>query len=85
MTTSGEVILVAGRRVVEAYRLDRYDNLFPRPAVQHFLVVEAYRLDRYDNSALAPLSSRAKVVEAYRLDRYDNLNHLPHCRTPEWL
>ena len=39
--------------VVEAYRLDRYDNLF------YFFykvvdddVVEAYRLDRYDNRHL---------------------------------
>ncbi len=35
--------------VVEAYRLDRYDNeqLLFREAVK--VVVEAYRLDRYDN------------------------------------
>ena len=37
------------RVVVEAYRLDRYDNyllVFERSISE---VVEAYRLDRYDN------------------------------------
>ena len=38
--------------VVEAYRLDRYDNY---PTWSHrsaWKVVEAYRLDRYDNFGL---------------------------------
>ena len=36
--------------VVEAYRLDRYDNiLFNLNIVFMIVVVEAYRLDRYDN------------------------------------
>ena len=37
-------------RVVEAYRLDRYDNFYSSgtfPCLPR--VVEAYRLDRYDN------------------------------------
>ena len=36
-------------RVVEAYRLDRYDNIGVSTAEVVSLVVEAYRLDRYDN------------------------------------
>ena len=38
------------RTVVEAYRLDRYDNN-TSVITGHlgFMVVEAYRLDRYDN------------------------------------
>ena len=36
--------------VVEAYRLDRYDNLkLVSNEVLPEAVVEAYRLDRYDN------------------------------------
>ena len=35
--------------VVEAYRLDRYDNILHVPALEGIGVVEAYRLDRYDN------------------------------------
>ena len=37
--------------VVEAYRLDRYDNLVKTEnlSVGQRAVVEAYRLDRYDN------------------------------------
>ena len=47
-TRCGKFILVK-RVVVEAYRLDRYDN--KKSAILHprYLVVEAYRLDRYDN------------------------------------
>ena len=41
------------RDVVEAYRLDRYDNLcFYVQQVHCRRVVEAYRLDRYDNFGL---------------------------------
>ena len=41
------------RAVVEAYRLDRYDNRVVHPnGILLHLVVEAYRLDRYDNSLL---------------------------------
>ena len=35
--------------VVEAYRLDRYDNLVIVSLDTFTHVVEAYRLDRYDN------------------------------------
>ena len=37
------------KKVVEAYRLDRYDNLMMPALMMSSLVVEAYRLDRYDN------------------------------------
>ena len=49
MTTDAEELLNSILKVVEAYRLDRYDNeqLLFREAVK--VVVEAYRLDRYDN------------------------------------
>ena len=46
--------------VVEAYRLDRYDNFsFRRPIADGF-VVEAYRLDRYDNLRVASSDSTWK-------------------------
>ena len=35
--------------VVEAYRLDRYDNFKSKYSSILLQVVEAYRLDRYDN------------------------------------
>ena len=35
--------------VVEAYRLDRYDNFEKQRRKCYLPVVEAYRLDRYDN------------------------------------
>ena len=35
--------------VVEAYRLDRYDNTQTMQSSVGITVVEAYRLDRYDN------------------------------------
>ena len=35
--------------VVEAYRLDRYDNSSKYQKYNSGRVVEAYRLDRYDN------------------------------------
>ena len=60
------------RTVVEAYRLDRYDNFIGVILNQIIVVVEAYRLDRYDNSLRLTLRLRLLVVEAYRLDRYDN-------------
>ena len=49
MTTQTIVVAIPLVSVVEAYRLDRYDNsdVFRRLRFQH--VVEAYRLDRYDN------------------------------------
>ena len=37
------------RTVVEAYRLDRYDNFNFFFSQSTVFVVEAYRLDRYDN------------------------------------
>ena len=58
--------------VVEAYRLDRYDNIWSLCKVVENQVVEAYRLDRYDNIGISNCSTLIKVVEAYRLDRYDN-------------
>ena len=62
-----------GALVVEAYRLDRYDNLLSFFRRRFYRVVEAYRLDRYDNFCTKPDSDKvAEVVEAYRLDRYDN-------------
>ena len=49
MTTCPKIFDVTRRAVVEAYRLDRYDN-FPIPgSTVDIIVVEAYRLDRYDN------------------------------------
>ena len=60
------------RQVVEAYRLDRYDNTLAE-ALHHWTkVVEAYRLDRYDNPFFDTAEPEPFVVEAYRLDRYDN-------------
>ena len=59
-------------QVVEAYRLDRYDNLVPFRTTLTLAVVEAYRLDRYDNPVRQVARIAALVVEAYRLDRYDN-------------
>ena len=44
-TISGDYLYV-----VEAYRLDRYDNFHSWKDRSHAeFVVEAYRLDRYDN------------------------------------
>ena len=59
-------------KVVEAYRLDRYDNSLFILMSRNNCVVEAYRLDRYDNFSLAVELLTNRVVEAYRLDRYDN-------------
>jgi len=47
--------------VVEAYRLDRYDNFAGVALAGVHIVVEAYRLDRYDNQSLQ-LSFRATVL-----------------------
>ncbi len=58
--------------VVEAYRLDRYDNRHQGSPELNIDVVEAYRLDRYDNFVVAIIAGDFVVVEAYRLDRYDN-------------
>ena len=49
MTTSNVETRELTRYVVEAYRLDRYDNLLASLTELYFAVVEAYRLDRYDN------------------------------------
>ena len=73
MTTTRPLKIPGNYRVVEAYRLDKYDNI--EEAVQETYppwVVEAYRLDKYDNiwSNLRYIS--VQVVEAYRLDKYDN-------------
>ena len=58
--------------VVEAYRLDRYDNSNRCCPFFSGWVVEAYRLDRYDNKPQPKRNLPVFVVEAYRLDRYDN-------------
>ena len=42
-------------QVVEAYRLDRYDNLNLPSLTILVSVVEAYRLDRYDNFHMASI------------------------------
>ena len=66
--------------VVEAYRLDRYDNC--KTSFLDFRlirVVEAYRLDRYDNYKVLVVLFPALVVEAYRLDRYDNKLGIRSC------
>ena len=49
------------RLVVEAYRLDRYDNCNSFNELYFNSVVEAYRLDRYDN-ALAALLARLTML-----------------------
>ena len=49
MTTSVIVFLLPRCFVVEAYRLDRYDNIYFSNGYFTGTVVEAYRLDRYDN------------------------------------
>ena len=82
MTTSAFDFLHSSRSVVEAYRLDRYDNFDLDFSVLYFQVVEAYRLDRYDNPKRYRLNYALFVVEAYRLDRYDNSclkQKSPHC------
>ena len=61
MTTPSFFLRFPLPRVVEAYRLDRYDNIVFCPlGLRRFPVgrgrsnVEAYRLDRYDNIVFAP-------------------------------
>ena len=55
MTTSPKLLAFPLYGVVEAYRLDRYDNKKLGSDKETFiLVVEAYRLDRYDNSLKCP-------------------------------
>ena len=49
MTTFGDEDLSRSCAVVEAYRLDRYDNFLADDNLCEGAVVEAYRLDRYDN------------------------------------
>ncbi len=49
MTTLIGTGLRAEGCVVEAYRLDRYDNSPLHRSNRFLSVVEAYRLDRYDN------------------------------------
>ena len=49
MTTLLHVCRLNRIGVVEAYRLDRYDNMLSRLVLASSWVVEAYRLDRYDN------------------------------------
>ena len=51
MTTKIKIKAILQPQVVEAYRLDRYDNFKGRFFVLIW-VVEAYRLDRYDNFLL---------------------------------
>ena len=72
MTTLSAFCCPEHTHVVEAYRLDRYDNLVSTATAGALLVVEAYRLDRYDNCRCTGLRESLLVVEAYRLDRYDN-------------
>ena len=67
------MLSVGWTQVVEAYRLDRYDNSYLDTYVLEQVVVEAYRLDRYDNISFVATDLILKVVEVYRLDRYDNL------------
>ena len=52
MTTDTAHACELRAKVVEAYRLDRYDNLGAGFVVSGFTVVEAYRLDRYDNPTI---------------------------------
>ena len=49
MTTPSVPRLRTRHRVVEAYRLDRYDNYYHCARSAQYHVVEAYRLDWYDN------------------------------------
>ena len=49
MTTYQFLLVRKNQYVVEAYRLDRYDNFFSYVLRGEAFVVEAYRLDRYDN------------------------------------
>ena len=49
MTTRKKSSTCRSCRVVETYRLDRYDNPPDYHPDKKFRVVEAYRLDRYDN------------------------------------
>ena len=49
MTTVRSIEVLSIGVVVEAYRLDRYDNITIRLGITGLEVVEAYRLDRYDN------------------------------------
>ena len=50
--------------VLEAYRLDRYENLFNLARYYPYtLVLEAYRLDRYENLASNLVS---KLWEGFR-------------------
>ena len=58
MTTSSIILCRLDREVVEAYRLDRYDNIDPVRDERGVRVVEAYRLDRYDNLETGPMSHR---------------------------
>ena len=47
--------------VVEAYRLDRYDNALIRSlSLRDLYVVEAYRLDRYDNIRQSEQNQRCR-------------------------
>ena len=50
MTTDNSVQILDLSHVVEAYRLDRYDNNNITAILLTKDVVEAYRLDRYDNT-----------------------------------
>ncbi len=49
MTTYFSSFVLPMPMVVEAYRLDRYDNTILLFSASQIVVVEAYRLDRYDN------------------------------------
>ena len=74
MTTVPDYVIITNRNVVEACRLDRYDNCHCYTnECFHNIVVEACRLDRYDNPCISStLLTSHLVVEACRLDRYDN-------------
>ena len=60
MTTTSDFTDFTSNSVVEAYRLDRYDNLKTLPERGGDPVVEAYRLDRYDNLLLMPSAEMVK-------------------------
>ena len=59
MTTLLLICMCQYSLVVEAYRLDRYDNDNLAQPLAGETVVEAYRLDRYDNSERSSIRTSA--------------------------
>ena len=74
MTTLLGILHLAELNVVEACRLDGYDNLGVTHLVGGLHVVEACRLDGYDNFDDVDGRPFGGVVEACRLDGYDNFD-----------